>query len=33
VEYRDLGRTGLAVSVVSFGTAPLGDMFGAADER
>jgi len=27
-----LGATGLKVSAVSFGTAPLGDMFGAADE-
>ena len=32
MEYRELGRTGLHVSVVSYGTAPLGDMFGAADE-
>ena len=27
-----LGETGLTVSAVSFGTAPLGDMFGVADE-
>jgi L-galactose dehydrogenase len=32
MEYRELGRTGLSVSVVSYGTAPLGDMFGTADE-
>ena len=31
MEYRPLGDTGLSVSAVSFGTAPLGDMFGAAD--
>jgi L-galactose dehydrogenase len=33
VEYRELGRTGVSVSVVSYGTAPLGNMFGVADER
>ena len=33
VEYRELGRTGLSVSAVSYGTAPLGDMFGTADEE
>jgi L-galactose dehydrogenase len=33
MEYRELGKTGESVSVVSFGTAPLGDMFGAADEE
>jgi len=33
VEYAQLGKTGLEVSAVSFGTAPLGDMFGAADSR
>jgi L-galactose dehydrogenase len=32
MEYRELGRTGLSVSVVAYGTAPLGDMFGTADE-
>jgi L-galactose dehydrogenase len=32
VEYRDLGRTGLRVSVLAYGTAPLGDMFGVTDE-
>jgi len=32
MQYQTLGRTGMSVSKVSFGTAPLGDMFGAADE-
>lgn len=32
MQYNILGNTGLKVSAVSFGTAPLGDMFGAADE-
>jgi aryl-alcohol dehydrogenase-like predicted oxidoreductase len=32
MEYRELGRTGLTVSVVGYGTAPLGDMFGLTDE-
>jgi L-galactose dehydrogenase len=32
MEYRELGRTGLRVSVVGYGTAPLGDMFGVNDE-
>lgn len=32
MQYNILGRTGLKISAVSFGTAPLGDMFGAADE-
>ena len=32
MEYRELGRTGLSVSVVGYGTAPLGDMFGITDE-
>jgi L-galactose dehydrogenase len=32
MEYREMGRTGLRVSVVGYGTAPLGDMFGIADE-
>lgn len=32
MEYRSLGKTGLEVSTVSFGTSPLGDMFGVADE-
>ncbi|WP_395310876.1 aldo/keto reductase [Mycobacterium sp. AMU20-3851] len=31
MKYAVLGETGLEVSAVSFGTAPLGDMFGAAD--
>jgi aryl-alcohol dehydrogenase-like predicted oxidoreductase len=33
MEYRELGATGLKVSVVSYGTAPLGDMFGSSDEE
>jgi len=33
MQFRPLGKTGESVSVVSFGTAPLGDMFGTADER
>ena len=32
MRYNRLGRTDLNVSAVSFGTAPLGDMFGAVDE-
>jgi L-galactose dehydrogenase len=32
VKYHALGKTGLEVSAVSFGTAPLGDMFGTADQ-
>ena len=32
MDYRRLGKTGLEVSAVSYGTAPLGDMFNAADE-
>lgn len=32
MQYNTLGSTGLEVSAVSFGTAPLGDMFGDADE-
>ncbi|RRQ27250.1 hypothetical protein DK926_14125 [Rhodococcus sp. Eu-32] len=32
MQYNTLGSTGLKVSAVSFGTAPLGDMFGNADE-
>ena len=31
MRYAVLGKTGLEVSAVSFGTAPLGDMFGAVD--
>lgn len=31
MHYRPLGRTGLDVSVVGFGAAPLGDLFGRAD--
>src|SRR5437764_10372771 len=33
MRYQQLGKTGLEVSAVSFGTAPLGDMFGTADEK
>jgi L-galactose dehydrogenase len=33
MRYNPLGATNLKVSAVSFGTAPLGDMFGAADEN
>lgn len=33
MEYRTLGNTGLSVSMVSFGTSPLGDMFGPAPEE
>ena len=33
MEYRELGGTGLKVSVVGYGTAPLGDMFGSSDEE
>jgi L-galactose dehydrogenase len=33
MEYRELGRTSLRVSVVGYGTAPLGDMFGVNDEE
>jgi L-galactose dehydrogenase len=32
MEYRELGRSGMQVSVVAYGTAPLGNMFGVADE-
>jgi L-galactose dehydrogenase len=32
MDYHRLGKTGLYVSAVSFGTAPLGDMFDAADQ-
>lgn len=32
MHYNQLGKTELQVSAVSFGTSPLGDMFGAADE-
>jgi aryl-alcohol dehydrogenase-like predicted oxidoreductase len=32
MRYHPLGNTDVKVSAVSFGTAPLGDMFGAADE-
>ncbi|KWX66123.1 aldo/keto reductase [Mycobacterium sp. NAZ190054] len=32
MEYRTLGATGLQVSAVAFGTAPLGGVFGPADE-
>jgi aryl-alcohol dehydrogenase-like predicted oxidoreductase len=32
VQYNKLGRTDLPVSVVGFGTAPLGDLFGSVDE-
>ena len=33
MDYRELGRTGMNVSTVSFGTSPLGDMFGPASEE
>jgi aryl-alcohol dehydrogenase-like predicted oxidoreductase len=33
MRYQALGNTGVKVSAVSFGTSPLGDMFGAADEE
>lgn len=33
MKYNMLGETGLAVSSVSFGAAPLGNMFGAVDEK
>jgi L-galactose dehydrogenase len=33
VQYRELGQTGVSVSVVGFGTSPLGETFGAVDER
>ena len=32
MEYRKLGCTGLMVSVVSYGTAPLGDMYGTSSD-
>ena len=32
MHYNQLGKTDLTVSAVSLGTAPLGDMFGAAEE-
>jgi L-galactose dehydrogenase len=32
MEYRKLGRTGLMVSVVRYGTAPLGDMYGSSND-
>jgi L-galactose dehydrogenase len=32
MHYRQLGKTGLAVSVLSFGASPLGGVFGAIDE-
>jgi L-galactose dehydrogenase len=32
MDFHALGKTGLEVSAVSFGTSPLGDMFGTADE-
>jgi L-galactose dehydrogenase len=31
MQYRKLGRTGLQVSLLGFGTAPLGDVYGAID--
>jgi L-galactose dehydrogenase len=31
LEYRELGKTGLRVSVVGFGASPLGDVFGRTD--
>lgn len=33
MERRALGRTGLTVSAIGFGAAPLGDIWGAVDER
>lgn len=33
MEHRRLGRTGLTPSILGFGTAPLGDVFGKLDER
>jgi len=33
MEYRTLGNTGLQISAVSFGAAPLGNMFGAVEEK
>ena len=33
MQYQQLGHTGLDVSIVSLGTAPLGDMFGKAEHR
>ena len=33
MEYRELGQTGLRVSVVGYGTAPLGDGFAVNDEQ
>ena len=33
MEHRELGSTGLSVSVVGFGTAPLGGLFGELDDR
>ena len=32
MDYRDLGRTGLRVSVVGYGASPLGGVFGPVDE-
>src|SRR3954465_1310221 len=32
MQYRPLGRTGLNVSILSFGASPLGGVFGAVDE-
>jgi len=33
MEYRELGNTGIKVSVVGFGAAPLGNVFGATDPK
>ena len=33
MRYQQLGDTGLTVSIVSFGTSPLGNMFGAVGDR
>lgn len=33
MEYRILGKTGLRVSILSYGASPLGDVFGAADVK
>jgi len=32
MEYRTLGKTGMAVSVIGYGASPLGDVFGKSDE-
>ena len=32
MEYRTLGKTGLSISTLAFGGAPLGNIFGELDE-